>query len=79
MSTIQDVMVIKCRVAWIRGKPGDCIQEPAEECSCVCSSTYGFGVLRSRVWNQDLGSVRATLPRLVLFLFLFVITILSIA
>ena len=28
--------------------------------SCVCSSAYGFGVLRSRVWNQDLGSVRAT-------------------
>ena len=43
--------MMKCRVVWIRGKPGD----------CVCSSTYGFGVLRSRVWNQDLGSVRATI------------------
>jgi hypothetical protein len=72
MSTIQDVMMMKSRVVWIRGRPGDYIQEPAEECSCVCSRTYGLEVLRSRVWNQDLGSVCATLPRFVFFLFSFV-------
>ena len=35
----------------------------------MCSSAYGFGVLRSRVWNQDLGSVRATLSSIFYFLF----------
>ena len=56
---MHDDMMVKCHVVvWIQGKPVDNIQEPAEQCSCVCLSKSG--VLRSRVWNQELGSVRAT-------------------
>ena len=35
----------------------------------VCLRTYGTGVLRSRVWNQDLGSARATVISLVELMF----------
>ena len=59
----------KCRVVWIQGKPEDCTQDPAERCSRVCLGTYGSGVLRSRVWNQDLGSARATVISLVELMF----------
>jgi hypothetical protein len=46
---MHDDMMMKCRVVWIQGKPGDCIHEPAEQCSWVQGLESGSGACYTTV------------------------------